>query len=97
MNRWRVGEDRGSKETDGCPLTVTKDPLPCYASDHLYYPPTLTSVLRRECSTVRATLTVLVNSSHSRSSQGKSKVNIYTMRGVVYNTCLARGNPKRTL
>jgi hypothetical protein len=20
MNRWRVGEDRGSKETDGCPL-----------------------------------------------------------------------------
>jgi hypothetical protein len=23
MNRWRVGEDRGSKETDGCPLTPT--------------------------------------------------------------------------
>jgi hypothetical protein len=22
MNRWRVGEDRGSKETDGCPLIV---------------------------------------------------------------------------
>jgi hypothetical protein len=22
MNRWRVGEDRGSKETDGCPLTA---------------------------------------------------------------------------
>jgi hypothetical protein len=21
MNRWRVGGDRGSKETDGCPLT----------------------------------------------------------------------------
>jgi hypothetical protein len=21
MNRWRVGEDWGSKETDGCPLT----------------------------------------------------------------------------
>jgi hypothetical protein len=21
MNRWRVGEDMGSKETDGCPLT----------------------------------------------------------------------------
>jgi hypothetical protein len=21
MNRWKVGEDRGSKETDGCPLT----------------------------------------------------------------------------
>jgi hypothetical protein len=25
MNRWRVGEDRGSKETDGCPLTDTGD------------------------------------------------------------------------
>jgi hypothetical protein len=23
MDRGRVGEDRGSKETDGCPLTVT--------------------------------------------------------------------------
>jgi hypothetical protein len=23
MNRWRVGEDRGSKETDGCPLTTS--------------------------------------------------------------------------
>jgi hypothetical protein len=23
MNRWRVGEDRGSKETDRCPLTAT--------------------------------------------------------------------------
>jgi hypothetical protein len=23
MNKGRVGEDRGSKETDGCPLTVT--------------------------------------------------------------------------
>jgi hypothetical protein len=23
MNRRRVGEDRGSKETDGCPLTIT--------------------------------------------------------------------------
>jgi hypothetical protein len=22
MNRWRVGEDRGSKETDGCPLPL---------------------------------------------------------------------------
>jgi hypothetical protein len=22
MNRWRVGEDRGSKETDRCPLTM---------------------------------------------------------------------------
>jgi hypothetical protein len=26
MNRWRVGEDRGSKEKDRCPLTVD-DPL----------------------------------------------------------------------
>jgi hypothetical protein len=25
MNRWRVGEDRGSKETDGCPLTANVD------------------------------------------------------------------------
>jgi hypothetical protein len=25
MNRGRVGEERGSKETDGCPLTVTLD------------------------------------------------------------------------
>jgi hypothetical protein len=24
MNRWRVGEDRGSKETDGCPLTLMR-------------------------------------------------------------------------
>jgi hypothetical protein len=23
MNRWRVGEDRGSKEKDRCPLTQT--------------------------------------------------------------------------
>jgi hypothetical protein len=22
MNRWRVGEDMGSEETDGCPLTL---------------------------------------------------------------------------
>jgi hypothetical protein len=26
MDRGRVGEDRGSKETDGCPLTVFKNP-----------------------------------------------------------------------
>jgi hypothetical protein len=24
MNRWRVGEDRGSKEMDGCPFTVLR-------------------------------------------------------------------------
>jgi hypothetical protein len=28
MNRWRVGNDRGSKETDRCPLTITKVPSP---------------------------------------------------------------------
>jgi hypothetical protein len=28
MNRWRVGEDRGSKETDRCPLTGM--PLSCF-------------------------------------------------------------------
>jgi hypothetical protein len=25
MNRWRVAEDRGSKEMDRCPLTVTDE------------------------------------------------------------------------
>jgi hypothetical protein len=25
MDRGRVGEDRGSKETDGCPLTIATD------------------------------------------------------------------------
>jgi hypothetical protein len=25
MNRGRVGEERGGKETDGCPLTFTYD------------------------------------------------------------------------
>jgi hypothetical protein len=33
MNRRRVGEDRGSKETDGCPLTVT-DAHPEHRSGH---------------------------------------------------------------
>jgi hypothetical protein len=33
-----------------------RDPSLCYASDRLYYSPTLTSVLERVCSTVRATL-----------------------------------------
>jgi hypothetical protein len=29
MNRWRrVGEERGSKETDGCPLTLLVKPIP---------------------------------------------------------------------
>jgi hypothetical protein len=48
-------------------------------------------------SSVRATLTVLANSSDSRSSQGRSEVNIYARRELVYNTCLARGNLKRML
>jgi hypothetical protein len=26
MNRWIVGEDKGSKETDGCPLTEPQQP-----------------------------------------------------------------------
>jgi hypothetical protein len=32
MNMWRVGEDMGSKETDGCPLTVILSNLPCNMS-----------------------------------------------------------------
>jgi hypothetical protein len=28
MNRWRVGEDRGSKEKDRCPLTTLKTAAP---------------------------------------------------------------------
>jgi hypothetical protein len=35
MNRWRVGEDRGSKEMDGCPLTLI-----IYA-EYLLFPVTL--------------------------------------------------------
>jgi hypothetical protein len=27
MDRGRVGEDRGSKEMDGCPLTSTHQPI----------------------------------------------------------------------
>jgi hypothetical protein len=27
MNRWRVGEDRGSEEMDGCPLTKMSSTL----------------------------------------------------------------------
>jgi hypothetical protein len=37
MNRWRVGEDRGSKEKDRCPLTgtsVRKDVLRIMARFH---------------------------------------------------------------
>jgi hypothetical protein len=32
MNRWRVGEDRGSKETDRCPLTLTKKEVQSFVS-----------------------------------------------------------------
>jgi hypothetical protein len=48
MDRGRVGEDRGSKETDGCPLTLfprvnnfyihklmTLDPHPCAHLSHI--------------------------------------------------------------
>jgi hypothetical protein len=30
MNMWRVGEDMGSKETDGCPLTSPIMWIPIY-------------------------------------------------------------------
>jgi hypothetical protein len=33
MNRWRVGEDRGSKEMDGCPLT----PVPSFVLEPSVY------------------------------------------------------------
>jgi hypothetical protein len=33
MNRWRVGEDRGSKETDGCPLTVCRAMFKCVSTN----------------------------------------------------------------
>jgi hypothetical protein len=36
MNR-RVGEDRGSKETDRCPLTVTEGVTPVYLNDTLIF------------------------------------------------------------
>jgi hypothetical protein len=36
MNRWRVGEDRGSKETDGCPLTGL--PLVVFADADIIVP-----------------------------------------------------------
>jgi hypothetical protein len=36
MNRWRVGEDRGSKETDGYPLTTTHNDN--YSSCHTTSP-----------------------------------------------------------
>jgi hypothetical protein len=34
MDRGRVGEDRGSKETDGCPLTVWRVVGLLYAGSH---------------------------------------------------------------
>jgi hypothetical protein len=39
MNRWRVGEDRRSKETDGCPLTGTSCHLCPDKSKFLDYNP----------------------------------------------------------
>jgi hypothetical protein len=33
MDRGRVGEDRGSKETDGCPLTVALKSYACKCVD----------------------------------------------------------------
>jgi hypothetical protein len=37
MDRGRVGEDRGSKETDGCPLTVIdeREWIPILPGDHI--------------------------------------------------------------
>jgi hypothetical protein len=32
MNRWRVGEDRGSKKTDGFPLTPRPSLFPLFSS-----------------------------------------------------------------
>jgi hypothetical protein len=46
---------------------------------------------------VRETLTVLVNSSNSRSSQGNFEIDIYAEIGIMYSTCLARGNSKKML
>jgi hypothetical protein len=35
MNRWREGEDRGSKETDGCPLIAWVWCLSCISAEDL--------------------------------------------------------------
>jgi hypothetical protein len=45
MNRWRVGEDRGSKETNGCPLTETLGETFCFIIFTLY----LSLVYSRVC------------------------------------------------
>jgi hypothetical protein len=37
MNRWRVGEDRGSKEKDGCPLTPSHDLAHCLSIASHYF------------------------------------------------------------
>jgi hypothetical protein len=34
MNMWRVGENMGSKETDGCPLTRAHTKTHIYTTDH---------------------------------------------------------------
>jgi hypothetical protein len=33
MNRWRVGEDRGSKEMDRCPLTMAATAASAHSSE----------------------------------------------------------------
>jgi hypothetical protein len=43
MDRWRLGEDRGSKEMDGCPLTLSTY-VPLTASSE-YIPPLSAYVL----------------------------------------------------
>jgi hypothetical protein len=79
----RTGGSGATEFLEQCSIKGSSGQLPRY-----------TQHPQRVCSTVRETLTVLVNNSHSRSSQGKSKVNIYARKEIVYNTCLARGNPK---
>jgi hypothetical protein len=38
MDRGRVGEDRGSKETDGCPLTVWHLVMVQRVGEYMYGP-----------------------------------------------------------
>jgi hypothetical protein len=43
MDRGRVGEDRGSKEKDGCPLTEYRQPRLCEDRWYLIYIPGTTA------------------------------------------------------
>jgi hypothetical protein len=46
MNRGRVGEERGSKEMDGCPLTVmNKMPRLTFAADESFISVMISSIL----------------------------------------------------